>query len=105
MTLWLTSSEAKFLGAFDYAVSELCISLKLRIIWINRELNKHYFLCNEPTGGGFLNSYIGDCDDDYGYDPDTSGSGYLDSTYQVIKWSPYNQKECVALKNEQLKDM
>ncbi|KAK3102622.1 hypothetical protein FSP39_012737 [Pinctada imbricata] len=59
----------------------------------------------EPNGSGFMNSYIGDCDDDFGYDPDNSSTGYLDSSYQVIKWSQYLQKEWATLKNEQLKDI
>ncbi|XP_061181397.1 myelin regulatory factor-like isoform X2 [Saccostrea echinata] len=62
----------------------------------------------EPNGPSYGSYNLAvDCDDEFGYEQDsTNGTpGYLDSTYQVIKWSPFNQRDWATLKNENLKDL
>ncbi|XP_052709988.1 myelin regulatory factor-like isoform X4 [Crassostrea angulata] len=62
----------------------------------------------EPNGPNYGNYNLAvDCDDEFGYDQESTNgtTGYLDSTYQVIKWSSYNQRDWATLKNENLKDL
>nr|XP_022313296.1 myelin regulatory factor-like isoform X1 [Crassostrea virginica] len=62
----------------------------------------------EPNGPSYGSYNLGvDCDDEFGYDQESTNgtTGYLDSTYQVIKWSAYNQRDWATLKNENLKDL
>lgn len=62
----------------------------------------------EPNGPNYGNYNLAvDCDDEFGYDQESTNgtTGYLDSTYQVIKWSAYNQRDWATLKNENLKDL
>lgn len=56
----------------------------------------------EPNSsfGGYL-----DCEDDYQYDPDSSNSGFMDSSYQVIKWQAFNVQKWTALTDSNLKDL
>ena len=42
-------------------------------------------------------------DDDYSYDLD--GSGFMDSSYQVIKWQSYNPTKWCPLVDADLKDL
>lgn len=65
-------------------------------------------LCLSSAGPSYGNYNLGvDCDDEFGYDQESTNgtTGYLDSTYQVIKWSAYNQRDWATLKNENLKDL
>ncbi|XP_055996738.1 myelin regulatory factor-like protein isoform X8 [Ostrea edulis] len=62
----------------------------------------------EPSVPSYGSYNLGvDCDDEFGYDQDSTNgtTGYMDSTYQVIKWSSYNQRDWATLKNENLKDL
>ncbi|XP_071122757.1 myelin regulatory factor-like isoform X3 [Mytilus edulis] len=56
----------------------------------------------EPNSsfGGYL-----DCEEDYQYDPDSSNSGFMDSSYQVIKWQAFNVPKWTALTDSNLKDL
>ena len=56
------------------------------------------------TGSSF-GGYLGDCEEDYQYDPDSSNSGFMDSSYQVIKWQPFNVQKWHALTDSNLKDL
>ena len=58
----------------------------------------------EPTSSSF-GGYLGDCEDDYHYDPDSSNSGFMDSSYQVIKWQPFNMPKWTMLTDSNLKDL
>lgn len=65
-------------------------------------------MCLFAAGPNYGNYNLAvDCDDEFGYDQESTNgtTGYLDSTYQVIKWSSYNQRDWATLKNENLKDL
>ncbi|XP_048241603.1 myelin regulatory factor-like isoform X1 [Haliotis rufescens] len=60
--------------------------------------------CPLPGQSPFPGYAVPDCsgDDDYSYDIDGS---FTDSTYQVIKWQPYNQQKYSVLTDGELKDI
>ncbi|XP_041367258.1 myelin regulatory factor-like isoform X2 [Gigantopelta aegis] len=58
----------------------------------------------EPPGVNFQPYGMPDLgDDDYSYDLD--GSGFMDSSYQVIKWQSYNPTKWCPLADTDLKDL
>lgn len=58
----------------------------------------------EPPSSSF-GGYLGDCDEDYQYDQDSNNSGFMDSSYQVIKWQPFNVQKWTVLTDSNLKDL
>lgn len=65
-------------------------------------------MCFFVVGFNYGNyNLVVDCDDEFGYDQESMNGiiGYFDSTYQVIKWFFYNQRDWVTFKNENFKDL
>ncbi|KAK0044497.1 myelin regulatory factor-like protein isoform X1, partial [Biomphalaria pfeifferi] len=75
---------------------------------LNPSMMHHSMLSikQEPPGGQL--NYIGECngddDDMTNFDVDSNGA-FIDNTYQVIKWLPFNQNQWVILTDGDLKDL
>lgn len=77
----------------------LILSLTIHLFADANDLKLCIFYLDSSFGG-----YL-DCEEDYQYDPDSSNSGFMDSSYQVIKWQAFNVQKWTALTDSNLKDL
>ncbi|VDI78466.1 Hypothetical predicted protein [Mytilus galloprovincialis] len=85
-------AKRKYPDSPNNSLTNVLLNGRQDILPIKQEPNSSF--------GGYL-----DCEEDYQYDPDSSNSGFMDSSYQVIKWQAFNVQKWTALTDSNLKDL